>query len=109
MSGFKEWRGESKHLPEFMRDFHEQKDLFKSMLNYFNNADEMPVSWVDGHVFTIDWFLWFMAAHGYTLQKTRSKIDDFHDLNKTIESARKARSESFANLISSSMSQEKSK
>lgn len=101
MSDFREWREKGKHLPIFMRDFHDQKDIFKAMTDYFNNADEMPVSWQDGHVFTIDWFLWFMAAHGYTLQKTAAKCDNFHELDKTIERSKNARQEQFAEMIGS--------
>ncbi|WP_396180193.1 hypothetical protein [Flavobacterium sp.] len=99
MSDFKKWREQGRHLPSFMRDFHDQKDIFKAMLNYFSNAEDMPVNWQDGHVFTVDWFLWFMAAHGYTLQKTKAKCDDFHDLSVTIESARAARADQFSKMI----------
>jgi hypothetical protein len=91
MKSFKDWRKESKHLPEFMRDFHEQKDVFKAMVSYFDNSEEMPVSWVDGHVFTIDWFLWFMAAHGYTLQKTKAKCNDFVNIEETIANSKISR------------------
>lgn len=80
---FHKWRDESKHLPIFMRDFHAQKDLFKSMTMYFDNSEDCPVNWRDGHVYTIDWFLWFMAAHGYKLQKARDNVK-FHDIQETI-------------------------
>ncbi len=99
MRKFRDWRDQGKHLPEFMRDFHDQKDVFKSMLNYFNNAEEMPVNWQDAHVFTIDWFLWFMAAHGYTLQKTKAKCIDFHDISETVEKAKKERAEQFSSIV----------
>lgn len=81
---FHDWREEGKHLPHFMRDFHNQKDLFKAMTVYFDNSDECPVNWRDGHVYTIDWFLWFMATHGYTLQKNRSAVE-FLDYDTTIK------------------------
>lgn len=100
MKSFRNWRDKSKHLPKFMRDFHDQKDLFKSMLEYFDNADEIPVNWQDGHVFTIDWFLWFMAAHGYALQKTKARCKDFQNIESTIELGRQKRREQFAAIIS---------
>jgi hypothetical protein len=100
MSDFKKWRESGRHLPSFMRDFHDQKDIFKAMLNYFYDAERMPVTWQDGHVFTVDWFLWFMAAHGYTLQKSRAKCDNFVDLQKTIDKSRKARQDDFFKMIS---------
>ena len=70
------------YLPEFLRDFHDQKDFFKSMHYLYQdspNADNMP-SWVDGNIYAIDWFLWFSASRGYTLQKSRRKGIEFKDL-----------------------------
>ena len=81
---FHSWSEDGKHLPTFLRDFHNQKDLFKSMMVYFDNSEDCPVSWVDGHVYTIDWFLWFMAAHGYKLQKARADVE-FLDIDTTIK------------------------
>jgi hypothetical protein len=81
---YRAWREEGNYLPHFMRDFHDQKDLFKAMTMYFDNSEECPVNWRDGHVFTVDWFLWFMAAHGYTLQKNRSDVE-FLDYDTTIK------------------------
>jgi len=74
-----QWTKDEKHLPEFLRDFHKQKDLFKAMhiLYESNNENdprkEMP-NWRNGHVYTIDWFLWYMGQRGYTLQKNKTKI-----------------------------------
>lgn len=82
-----------------MRDFHNQKDIFKAMLSYFKDSEDMPVNWRDGHVFTVDWFLWFMAAHGYTLQKSRKHCVDFHDLESTIQKSKLEESKRFAEMI----------
>lgn len=70
---------EGKHLPDFMKDFHDQKDLFKLIEYVYENGShkvgvDVP-NWRDAQVYTIDWFLWFMASRGYTLQKNRSKIE----------------------------------
>jgi len=65
------------YLPPILRDFHDQKNIFKSMhLLYQDNpsAGTAP-NWRDGHVYTIDWFLFFMASRGYTLQKCRKNIE----------------------------------
>jgi len=64
------------YLPEFLRDFHEQKKFFKLMhhLQEGNEGQEHTPNWVDGHVYTIDRVLWFFAARGYTLQKCRKNI-----------------------------------
>ena len=32
------------------------------------------------HTYVIDLFLWFMALHGYTLQRSRAK-EEFYDLD----------------------------
>ena len=70
-----------KHLPKKLRDFHDQKEFFKSMhlLHQGNEGADKNPSWVQGHIYIIDFFLWFMAARGYTLQKTRKKGVDFYD------------------------------
>jgi hypothetical protein len=36
----------------------------------------------------IDYFLWFMAAHGYTLQRTRKQGVQFADLDTTMAAYR---------------------
>lgn len=81
MSGLSEWLKSLKYLPVELRDFHDQKNLFKSMHHLYQDnpsADTAP-SWVNGQIYVIDWFLWFMASRGYTLQKSRKKNVEFHD------------------------------
>ncbi len=76
----KQYLSSLEYLPEAMRDFHDQKNLFKSM-HYLYQDDphsDMP-SWVIGHQYTVDWFLWFMASRGYTLQKSRRKGIEFEE------------------------------
>ena len=73
----KAWLESGKYLPDMLKDFHDQKTLFKAMHSLYRDAeqvDRMP-NWVDGQIYTIDWFLWFMASRGYTLQKSRTKLD----------------------------------
>jgi hypothetical protein len=70
------WLKSGEYLPDFMRDFHDQKDLFKTMHSLYRDnerAHEMP-HWCAGHEYVVDWFLWYMASRGYTLQKSRKKI-----------------------------------
>lgn len=84
-SNLDSWLKSGKYLPEFMRDFHAQKDLFKTMHNRIgepqpNDLIKRP-SWIEGHCYVIDVFLWFMAKRGYTLQRTRKKgIEFLNDL-----------------------------
>jgi len=76
------WLRTQEYLPSFIRDFHDQKNLFKSIHHLYQDnewAKDAP-SWRDGHIYVIDWFLWFMAGRGYTLQKSRKKGIKFYDL-----------------------------
>lgn len=77
-----------KNLPDFMRDFHDQKDLFKTIYDQYsegNNKELLSrINWIDAQCFTIDIFLWWMGIHGYKLQKIRQKEIDFFDANETI-------------------------
>lgn len=67
-----EWVREGKHLPKWLRDFHDQKDVFKTCEQVLGRHPE-NFSWVDGQIYTIDCFLKFMAFHGYTLRRTRKE------------------------------------
>ena len=78
-----EWRENMEHLPIFMRDFHDQKSLFKALSSSFANADECPLNFRDGQIYTIDWFLWFMAIHGYKLTKTTASVE-YKDIDEAI-------------------------
>ena len=80
-----EWRNEEGHLPNFLKDFDDQRDIFKAIQACFENSEDCPINLEEAHVYTIDWFLWFMAIHGYTLQKTRAKVEQ-----KDIKEALKA-------------------
>ena len=76
----REWLDAGGHLPPFLRDSHAQKDVFKWMFRSVEAARARgdarglgDLTWVAAHVFVIDFFLWFMARHGYTLQRTRHR------------------------------------
>ncbi len=94
------WRHQGRHLPSFMRDFHNQKDLFKTMheLTHSENPEDDKISWMDGQIYTIDTFLWFMARHGYTLQKTRTKLP-FEDIEDTVQTMTNLREQQAADIL----------
>jgi|GEM_PF-1256769 hypothetical protein len=80
-------------LPSFMRDFHDMKTVFKAIedgivKNRIESHDLSfkagNVNWCDAMAYTIDIFLWFMAEHGYTLQKVNNSLDRY-DIQKTIK------------------------
>lgn len=80
------------YLPPFMREFHDQKDVFKYLddvqernIKKSRHGDRSDiVNWRRAQIYTIDIFLWVMARHGYTLQRSRKKLP-FSDIERTIE------------------------
>jgi hypothetical protein len=84
-----DYMSNGENLPEFIKDFHDQKDLFKTIYDQYRegNAKKLltNVNWVDAHCFTIDVFLWWMGRHGYKLQKTRKQGVEFNDPTETIK------------------------
>lgn len=102
------WRDEQKHLPEFMRDFHNCKELFKGISEYIVCEDDHPandVNWRQAHCYTIDVFLWFMAEHGYTLQRSRAR-QSFTNLEERVAQMREIRQQASAAVLSSGMAQQ---
>ena len=91
------WRKSGDYLPSFMRDFHDQKDLFKALHEVAERYDAGPggprldgLGWVGAQCYTIDVFLWVMARHGYTLQRSRKPFK-FPDVLGFIGAAKKRR------------------
>lgn len=82
----KDFLSNCKFLPWFLRDFHDQKALFKSVERHMGRDDEARygVDWVKANCYTIDKFLRYMAMHGYTLQKSRVHCD-FCSLEETLK------------------------
>jgi hypothetical protein len=76
------WLRSGQYLPDFMRDFHDQKDVFKALQEVVERRNERDgklsytadVTWIAAHVYTVDVFLWVMAKHGYTLQRSRKPL-----------------------------------
>jgi hypothetical protein len=82
-----QWLKDGKHLPEFMRDFHDQKRIFKRLDEVRENdathrREDIP-NWISAHIYVIDFFLWYMGRRGYTLQKSRAK-HEFTDIHQDL-------------------------
>lgn len=95
---------ENKHLPEILKDFHDQKDVIKSMYSFFDRSEtnKMKCNSTDLHIDIVDHFLEFMFIHGYKLQKTRVKCDnDYCNIWETIEDRKKQEAEILKKFISS--------
>jgi hypothetical protein len=89
------WLQAGKHLPRWLRDFHDQKDAFKAIhAIYCDNPSAKEVDWVSAQCYTIDMFLWFMARRGYTLQRTRTKLE-FLDAEADIAEQKEKRNAGF--------------
>lgn len=83
------WLRSSEYLPDFMRDFHDQKDLFKALQEVVDRRNDRDgklsytaeITWIGAHVYTVDVFLWVLAKHGYTLQRSRKRVafQNIHD------------------------------
>jgi len=78
----KEYVKSGNHLPDCLKDFHDQKDVFKWIFTKTNVKCEIDST--NAMIFVIDYFLWFMAQFGYTLQKSRANVE-FRDLYKEID------------------------
>ena len=107
-SQLRRWRDDQKHLPDFMRDFHNCKDLFKAISEYIVCEEGHPaeqVNLVQAHCYTLDVFLWFMAEHGYTLQRSRAR-HEFTDLHERIQQMKDSRCASLASLLQQEPSHE---
>lgn len=74
------WLHSGKYLPRFLRDFHDQKSVFKWIGERVEAARQKRkangehdyiegVNWVAAHVYVIDNFLWFMGP--WSLWTTR--------------------------------------
>lgn len=96
------WREAGKHLPDILSDFHDQKDLFATMHWMMGPPEDgclvRTPNEVEGHCYVVDRFLWFMARHGYTLQRSRTRLN-FDDLQSNVDAMRAKRLQDFASIM----------
>jgi hypothetical protein len=101
VSALDEWLKSGAYLPDVLRDFHDQKDVFKAMheaINVEKHDYAKSVDWITGQCYVIDVFLWFMARRGYTLQRSRAK-QEFVSLPDTLRAAEARQTEAFQQLF----------
>ncbi len=108
-----DWLRSRSHLPKYLKDFHDAKTLFKCLGSRItrqhqaikDSEDWKPLAMPDpvaAHIYTLDCFLWFMARHGYVLQRVRSPRDSrpqFHDLGETLKGFEDRELEEFRGFI----------
>lgn len=97
------WIEDQEYLPPALRDFHDQKDVFKSMVPMIHNYNKSQDSqicrsvcevknWTDLHCWTIDVVLRFFAIRGYTLQPMPKHLREKRgclDLSETVADHKK--------------------
>lgn len=93
----KSYQLSQEYMPERLRDFHAQKELFK-VIHELVDTDKFGVNLFQAHCYVVDVFLWFMAAHGYTLQKSKKHID-FACLDETLKGQKNIRTDLFLKLF----------
>jgi hypothetical protein len=101
----KKFLDSGEYLPDFMEDFHDQKNLFKRLSKIVSNRQDhytKDINWTSAQVYTVDIFLWYMAAHGYTLQKSRKQVP-FYNVDHDLSEFEKEQFEEKANLLKSIM------
>lgn len=104
-----QWREDKKHLPEFLKDFHDQKDFFKYLHEALRLHDHellKDVSWIQNHVYTMDMLLFVLARYGWTLQRSRAH-QNFDDLDSKIKEMNDYKSQQFNNLLLDKMNETK--
>lgn len=91
------WLKRGEYLPEVLRDFHDQKNIFKA-IHQMTQVEEhdycKEVTWIAGHCYVIDIFLWWMARRGYTLQRTHRR-GNFRDLIEDVTEQTEKRGAAF--------------
>ena len=96
-----DWRKQGLHLPHILRDFHDQKDVFK-LVDSLTRPNEGETirrpTWVEAQVYTIDTLLWCMARHGYTLQRSRARLP-FESIEENIKAMQERETRAFAELL----------
>ena len=107
-TGIEEWLKSGRYLPGFLRDFHDQKEVFKAIDETIRAEPDALVkrpSWIESQCYVIDVFLWYMARRGYTLQRARQK-GDFRDIEADVAACTERREAAFTDLLKSRIGQE---
>ncbi len=100
-----QWLKSGEYLPRPLRDFHDQKEVFKAMHEIIRERPGATVrrpNWIEGQCYVIDVFLWFMARRGWTLQRTR-RDGDFRDLEADVRARTEKRDAESMALLAEAM------
>jgi len=106
-AGIEAWLESGKYLPEPLRDFHDQKEIFQAIdetIRRDPGAFIKRPSWIEAQCYVIDVFLWYMARRGYTLQRSRMRAD-FRDLDADVRGMTDRRNAHYAALLNDFIAQ----
>jgi hypothetical protein len=99
-----DWLKSGKYLPEPLRDFHNAKTIFKildEVSGRYKWGFLKPPDWMTAQMYVIDIFLWWMAKRGYTLQRTRAKVEGLRDLHEDTQAFEEQLRKEFRNFLES--------
>jgi hypothetical protein len=98
-----DWLKKGDYLPSFLKDFHDQKDVFKLLnriITLRNKSDHSNLpNWINAQIYTIDIFLWCMAFYGYKLQKIKTKDIVFGNLADDIKKMKDEQAKQFVKIL----------
>jgi hypothetical protein len=99
----REYLRNQRHVPDFLQDFHDAKDFFKTLWEWQHKGEPIPEiaqhTWVSQHIFTMDVLLPFLAMCGYRLEKIRLPKMKFGDLSEAIRERRDRETQAFAAML----------
>lgn len=92
------YKKELKYLPDYLRDFHNQKDLFKMIHGWYNqNYKETEllkkISFREGQIFIIDFVLWCLVRYGYKIQYNNMDKSKFNNYSEQLNNWQKVKNE----------------
>ncbi len=97
-SNIEYYRKELKYLPDFIKDFHNQKDLFKIIHGWYNphsieNELLKKITFRDGQIFIIDYVLWCLSKYGFKIQRNNIEKSKFNSYFEQLNNWQKTKSE----------------
>lgn len=78
---YKNMREDGKYMPDFLMDFHNQKDFFKVIFHFYElelakQGKKAPqdYNWQQLHIYSVDILFYCMIRFGYRLSRSRKRL-----------------------------------
>lgn len=75
----KEWLRKGEHLPDIFKEFSDTGDFIHG-IEIMNPEISLFMNRIPGHVFLIDYFLYYMGMCGFVVRKKAGKSNDYNDI-----------------------------